>query len=302
MTKGGFWTNPETLKYDPKAQFRFRVEVEGLGLEDAPGSTGAGAEGDYANDNWKGDTSVVWYAKSIEKPKLAVADRMGPEGFRGLTDDDRDALYLPNIDRPVWKDISMKLIDVGYPTSTRKLLRWFRRSGYNDNLMKSKLDNAGVSSTEALFNSIGKVTIIQLGSHTKFTGAPPNMKKEALELERWTLIRPFPVEIDFGSLDYSSDEFVEISILWRYATCMVDFINYPLGQEFEEKFRYFRDPGQRNKNHWFFPSQANPAPPKPEPEPDDSSPTEEEAELEEREVLEGSDEEKREKGSDSTII
>ena len=38
--------------------------------------------------------------------------------------------------------------------------------------------------------------------------------------ERWALEGAFPTSIDFGSLDYGSSEFVEITITWEYTSFM----------------------------------------------------------------------------------
>ena len=57
--KGGFWTTSgDNSRYQPKAQFRFRVEIDGLGLEDArnPGEADDGPAlnrgGDAYLDNY----------------------------------------------------------------------------------------------------------------------------------------------------------------------------------------------------------------------------------------------------------
>ena len=234
MPKGGFWTNKENLKYDPKSQFRFMVKIDGFRLEDAEGTVGVGAKGDYANDA-PNDTDIVWYAKSIDKPKFSITDVYGEQGWRSFRNPDQ-AEYQPRVDAPVWSPVTMKLIDPSYPAATRKLLRWLRRSGYHDDLMAGALNSLDLSPDEALYRSVGAVSIVQLGSNT-ITRAGGS--KEALELERWTLVNAYPAEVDFGSLDYSSDEFVELTIKWKYETCFVDCINYPTGEETEQMFRYF---------------------------------------------------------------
>ena len=48
-------------------------------------------------------------------------------------------------------------------------------------------------------------------------------------IERWTLNGAFPTSIDFGSLDYGSSEFVEITITWEYAS--FNYINSRNGIE-----------------------------------------------------------------------
>ena len=78
MTKGGFWTSTSQLAYQPKAQFRFYVAIDGFAFEDAPGSSGASNRGDSFNDDRTDDT-IGWYAKSVDKPGLEVLSKI-PEG------------------------------------------------------------------------------------------------------------------------------------------------------------------------------------------------------------------------------
>ena len=56
---------------------------------------------------------------------------------------------------------------------------------------------------QALKDQFGIITISQLDSKGKV-------------LETWTLHDAFPTSIDFGSLDYGSDEFVEITMTFEY--------------------------------------------------------------------------------------
>ena len=105
------------------------------------------------------------------------------------------------IETPTFSTISMVLVDPTYPNATRKLLRWFRRAGYNDH--QTPTTNKGKSPVNVFMESIGPVEIQQLDSN----GEP---------LETWTLMGAFPAEINFGKLDYSSSDLVEISIVWKY--------------------------------------------------------------------------------------
>jgi hypothetical protein len=185
MPKGGFWTLNNG--FEPKMQHRFRVYIDGMAYEDIEGS---------GNCDDKPDETLVWYAKSIDKPTIRLQDiNKGNVSLNGP----RAALVIPN-DIPEFNQIQMTLIDPSYPNATRKLLRLFRRAGYNDEAC------AGMSFNIPKFReSIGDVWFQQLD----YTGQP---------LETWKLIEAFPMEVNFGKLDYSSDDLVEISISWAFST------------------------------------------------------------------------------------
>ena len=124
----------------------------------------------------------------------------------------------------------MTLIDPTYPNATRKLVRFLRRGGFNeDQAYKLAMKRGGAS--KSYLDTIGDVEIHQLDEQGRTT-------------EKWTLNRAYPAEVDFGSLDYSSDDPVEITIKLGYKSFRVDFgmaeINVPpIGKE--KKYDYFRD-------------------------------------------------------------
>ena len=64
QTKGGFWTSTGAMVYEPKLQNRFRVIIEGMGLEDDTG-------GDDYHDSQL-DSQTAWYVKSCEKPQIKI--------------------------------------------------------------------------------------------------------------------------------------------------------------------------------------------------------------------------------------
>ena len=228
MTKGGFWT--ANTGFEPKAQFRFRVEVDGFQFEDAPGTTGESNLGDSANDN-KTDTDVAWYAKSVDKPGFEILSNV-PEGdYFNLGS--QNALIDINLEQPKLKKVSMTLVDPSYPNVTRKLLRWIRRTGYNDKTITDKLCAQNISPQQALLNTIGHVRIYQLDSFKA---------GESLELEEWILYNAYPSRIDFGKLDYSSGELVEIQIDWVYSNFVCTMAKFPRdGSDIEQEFPYFDD-------------------------------------------------------------
>ncbi len=193
--KGGFWTNSSAgaLAYTPKQQSRFRVYIDGFDLEDQERG------GDKYQDGSDGSGGLVWYIKTIDKPKLEINVIEGDEGEMGVD------YVVPNLAKiPTWKPITMVMVDPSYPNATRKIARLFRRAGYLDKLSKDKPNFKRAD----LVSSTGRVRIEQLDTN----GVP---------LETWELFQAMPTSVDFGKLDYGSDDLVEISITWTYTSAFV---------------------------------------------------------------------------------
>ena len=247
MARGGFWTS-RVHDFEPKAQFRFRVEIDGLMYEDAPGSTAKDNKGDYANDQKIPGEHVAWYAKSVDKPGFEMSDLVGTDGYWDLAA--KDASVRPRLDKIRMKQITMTLVDPTYPNVTRKLLRWLRRSGYNDDTVKEALETIGREDWIALHKTIGDVRIFQL-SPLMYTGPPTFsddeemrviQKKKVNNLEVWTLHNAYPKSVDFGKLDYSSSDLVEIKIDWVYTNFTCRMIKLPEDtSDIEQAFTYFKD-------------------------------------------------------------
>jgi hypothetical protein len=225
MLKGGFWTSD--TGFEPKAQFRFRVEIDGFEFQDdrrGEGQTADPAPPDGFKDE-RSDTGYVWYAKSIEKPRLTVVTsdkKQQGQGFPQKTE--------PKPRSPTFDDIKMTLVDPSYPNATRKLLRIFRRTGYNDKNFAEVFDDD--RSQNEFYEAIGQVRIVQLDSK----GNP---------IETWTLINVFIKEVDFGNLDYGSSDLVEINVTFAFETVKCEFPDF--GEE--KGFTYFNQPfGPYKKN------------------------------------------------------
>jgi len=210
-----FWTLPNA-QYDPKLQFRFRVEIGGMGLEDARDND---AIRDSFADGEDDSHGHVWYAKSIDKPGFSVIDIAKDTWFNSRMQADP----LLTVDRLTYKPITMTLIDPSYPNATRKLVRFLRRSGFNENKAYEIAEAAG-GATQSYVNTTGFVRIFQLDA-------------DGQTIETWDLIRAYPMEVDFGKLDYSSNDPVEITVKWGYKTFKVDFPT--IGKE--THYDYFRD-------------------------------------------------------------
>ena len=214
---GSFWTAP--FAKDPKLQFRFRVHIEGMQFEDLnPG-------GDNYQDSKKEGQSWVWYAKSISKPTMFFTPANEGEASRiGSQQQDIKILSAPQ-----FKAVDMTLVDPSYPNATRKLLRLIRRAGYNDEAAQTENGHESFDFGKHRA-SVGRVYYDQLDQH----GVP---------LEQWELISPFITSIDFGKLDYSSNDLAEINISWGYSTIMCTQYgdNDASSDTGERTFSYFKD-------------------------------------------------------------
>jgi hypothetical protein len=133
----------------------------------------------------------VWFAKTCDKPKLNNPVLGKDEYFLGS--------WLPDIKQSEIMDmqpITMVLIDPVEPHLTgilMKKLNTASKSGF------PRLDG------EALTSIFGTVTVEQMDH----SGNP---------IDKFELVDAFPISVDFGSLDYSSTDFVTVTIVWEYRT------------------------------------------------------------------------------------
>lgn len=189
MPKGGFWTGNSSLAFEPKRQFRFKVEIDGMAFEDDGNTTKIFKDSE--------DDPHMWYIKTVDKPSVSLSKVEGDQVKHGYQ------APVPRSGGPIWKDITMTMVDPQYPNVTRKLMRLLRRGGYMDKQVQDAYGIDGFSITK-MKETIGEIKIYQL---------------DALgdALETWILYQAWPTEINFGKLDYSSDDFVEISVTWAYS-------------------------------------------------------------------------------------
>ena len=221
--KGGIFGRP------PKAQFRYKVVVPGLALQDsrtgeeaADGTAATRGGSDKFDDEKDGEGGLVWYAKSVDKPGIDIPD------------DTKDhyqtfgvkALPRPRVTSPTYKPINMIIVDPYYPNATRKVARMFRRGGLNDQKARDAINPNGTLTdfSDSFLETVGEVVIYQLDEK----GNP---------IEKWTLYGAYPDKVDFGKLDYSSDDLVEISLTFYYSRFSVEFPK--IGDE--QPFTYFPD-------------------------------------------------------------
>ena len=217
-----FWTK---LGRDPKMQYRFLVHVGGMGLEDARNEEGNKLPGadTFADQKMPGlSNGNLWYAKSIDKPGIDLPDDQQDTYITAY----QKANPRPRVGSPTYKPITMTLVDPYYPNVTRKVARLFRRGGLNDAAARKIIKPGGSSDdfAKSFIDSCGPVNIYQLNEDGKI-------------IENWTLYQAYPDKVDFGKLDYSSSDMVEITLTWYYSAFTVQFPS--IGQE--KHFEYFPD-------------------------------------------------------------
>ena len=131
----------------------------------------------------------VWWAKTCDKPKVNIPVLGKDEYYLNSP--------LPDVhpgEIADFQPITMTFIDPVEPHETATII--------------SQLSDAGLGSFpridgKTLKDEFSSVTISQIDS-----------KGEVLET--WSLRGAFPTSIDFGSLDYSSSEFVVITMTFEY--------------------------------------------------------------------------------------
>ena len=213
-----FWTSPRNT-YDPKTQFRFMVEIPGMGLEDARREGQENPSGDAFAD--EGVDNMLWYAKSCDKPGYSLTNLTE----KHFLYDGAVADAQPVTTSPSFKAVSMSFVDPVYPNVTRKLARIFRRGGFQEHLAYNIAQRRG-GGAESYIDTVEYVKIHQLDSIG--TGRI---------IETWTLVDAYPIEVDWGKLDYSSNDLVEISVTWGYKTFTVEFP--AIGNELA--YKYYKD-------------------------------------------------------------
>ena len=233
-----FWTNQFNaglgFKTDPKFKYRFRVIFPGLTMEDDR------REGTFAGNRFGADDpffdrvaehdAYVWWVKTISKPKLNY--QAEEEKFTTV-----DSLLSKRVSAtPILEDITMTMIDPSYPNATRKLARLVRRTGYNEVQAKQIInDSYGGSIATSMLDTINGTDRrgVQIHQLDEFGEA----------IETWTLHNAFIKRIDFGELDYSSDELLEINLTLGYEAVKVFFPKYGREQEYP----YFDNPAGQSK-------------------------------------------------------
>ena len=231
--ESNFWTSKPSK--DPKKRFNFVVEIDAFKFEDEEGS-GAEQEDRSSDLNTLG---LVWYASSIDKPTLNIGSEQFVQYGKPIP------LNVPYYDG--WEPITLKMVDPTYPNATRKLLRIIRRSGHADEMTLDR-DGEDTRQSNRMFDPaaymkfFGEVRIYQLIDSFDHNDAKDLDLKAGMRVgEVWRLKGAFPTQFDFGSLDYGSEELLEISLTIQFSHVKVEVWNTGEEGDSESGFTYFPD-------------------------------------------------------------
>jgi hypothetical protein len=145
---------------------------------------------------WSGVPQFV--VKSVKKPAYKVATT--PHQFLNYE------FYYPG--RVTWDDVTIKIVDPVNPDSTKSLYKILENSGY---VIPSDYSEAAAA-------TISKQGMVDaLGTEIKLTQLSADGQ---VPIETWVIKNPLITAATFDTLDYSSDELlnIDVTIKYDYAT------------------------------------------------------------------------------------
>lgn len=185
MSIDGFWTQPQR---DPKRKHRFLVVFPNM------------------------PNGATWYAKKCKKPKMSV--NKTEHKYLGHT-----FKYPGSV---TWDDVTVTLVDPVSPDAAQNLAAVIAASGY---VVPKNFNSVTTISKANATAMLGEVQIIQIdesaagGPGAGFSQARDNIGgviPGGFAVEVWTLKNPWLMEVDFGELDYESDDLSEINLTLTY--------------------------------------------------------------------------------------
>lgn len=138
--------------------------------------------------------SYIWWAKSVDRPGLTFA-KDGDGKFAFGSD---NPVINTRIDKTTFKPVKMVLIDPSSPDAASGLVGILKNAGYG-----APDAGANLPTPYRFKQAIGRIMVEQLNQNGK-------------PIEQFELKNAMIYEIDFGSLDYSNDNPVEITISLIY--------------------------------------------------------------------------------------
>ena len=147
---------------------------------------------------WTGVPQFV--IKSVKKPSYSVATT--PHQFLNYE------FNYPG--RVTWEDIQITLVDPVQPDSTKRRYKILENSGY---VIPSNYQEAAAAtiSKEGMIDALGtEIKLSQLdAAGNQF-------------IETWIVKNPLITSVDFDTLDYSSDELLNITVNIKYDYATID--------------------------------------------------------------------------------
>lgn len=138
-------------------------------------------------------SGLRYAVKKVDKPKAKV----GEITHKYLN----HSFYYPG--RLEWEPINLTLASITDPDASDSLYSAILLAGY---FVPSNADDAIQRSSigkQKFDGALGSIQIIQVNA-------------DGVDTETWTLYKPFFTSVQWGSLDYGSDEIVEIALTIRY--------------------------------------------------------------------------------------
>jgi len=135
----------------------------------------------------------AWWAKTCDKPKINIPVLAKDEYYLGSALPDTKPGEIVD-----FQPITMTFIDPVEPSIAKSILSKLRgASGGNFPRINPSALKEGFAPTGVVIQQINE---------------------QGVAIETWTLNGAFPTSIDFGSLDYGSDDFTTITITWEYTS------------------------------------------------------------------------------------
>ena len=141
-----------------------------------------------------GGAANQWIIKKTDKPRATVGEAQ--HQYLNHT------FYYPG--RVTWEPISVTLVDPVSPNAAGLLANLLKNHGYDAPTATVTTSVSKAKSTAAM----GTIKISQIDA-------------DGDVVEEWTLQNPFIKDINWGTLDYESDDLtnLELTIRYDYATC-----------------------------------------------------------------------------------
>ena len=139
-----------------------------------------------------GASKIETYAiKTVKKPSFAISEI--PHQYAAHT------FYYPG--RVTWNPVELTFVDPVVPDQSAVITNMFAEAGYN--LPTTEVTALRSFSKNAFVGAVGDPKITQVDADGEI-------------IEEWVLANAFFTNVDYGQLDYSSEELVIISVTLRY--------------------------------------------------------------------------------------
>lgn len=138
------------------------------------------------------NTLASYYIKAVKKPNFGM-DGAQEVKYVGHT------FKYPG--RVKWEDITVTVIDPGSPDATAILMNILSNSGYN--IPTQAATSVNSISKELSNAALGAIRLRQINA-------------EGHDIERWTLHNSFLQSVDFGEVNYDTDDIVNYTLTITY--------------------------------------------------------------------------------------